>query len=159
MTDQIACLRIELAQIDPCIWRRIEVRLTSHHRELHETIEAVMPWEGYHLGAWPGGVDTEVRQSPLSGALEVSAVWPSTRCPRRTSASARRFSRFANAAPSGVLSAAKKVAMLRFEAAMTAASYSSILSIARGCRRPSAASSFLPALMPGKQTNRPMRCR
>jgi hypothetical protein len=49
MSDQIARLRIELAHIEPCIWRRIEVSLTTHLRALHETIQAVMPWEGYHL--------------------------------------------------------------------------------------------------------------
>jgi hypothetical protein len=49
MTDQITRLRIELVELEPCIWRRIEVSLTTNLRALHETIQAVMPWESYHL--------------------------------------------------------------------------------------------------------------
>lgn len=45
MTDQIARLRIELAHIEPCIWRRIEVSLTTNLRALHQIIQTIMPWE------------------------------------------------------------------------------------------------------------------
>lgn len=49
MTDQIARLRIELAHIEPVIWRRVAVGLTTNLRALHELIQAVMPWENDHL--------------------------------------------------------------------------------------------------------------
>jgi hypothetical protein len=49
MTRQIARLRIELDQIEPRVWRRVEVSLTTNLRALHEVIQAVMPWENMHL--------------------------------------------------------------------------------------------------------------
>jgi len=49
MTDKIARLRIELLHLELCIWRSVEVGLTTNLRSLHEFIQAVMPWEGYHL--------------------------------------------------------------------------------------------------------------
>ena len=49
MTRQIACLRIELEQVAPRIWRRVEVSVAMNLRALHEIIQAVMPWENTHL--------------------------------------------------------------------------------------------------------------
>lgn len=49
MTDQIARLRIELLHLEPCIWRRVEVSVTTNLRALHEIIQAAMPWQNYHL--------------------------------------------------------------------------------------------------------------
>lgn len=49
MTDQIARIRIDLEHLEPRIWRRVEVGLSSNLRALHEIIQAVMPWESYHL--------------------------------------------------------------------------------------------------------------
>ena len=49
MTDRIARLRIELLHLDPCIWRSVDVSLNTHLRALHEIIQAVMPWQDYHL--------------------------------------------------------------------------------------------------------------
>jgi len=49
MTNRIARLRIELLHLEPCIWRSVEVRLTTNLRALHEVIQAVMPWESTHL--------------------------------------------------------------------------------------------------------------
>ena len=49
MTDQIARLRIELAHLEPLIWRRVAVSLSTNLRALHEVIQAVMPWENTHL--------------------------------------------------------------------------------------------------------------
>jgi hypothetical protein len=49
MTDRIARLRIELLHLEPCIWRELEVSLTTNLRALHEVIQAVMPWENHHL--------------------------------------------------------------------------------------------------------------
>lgn len=47
--DRIARIRIELDDIDPPIWRRIEVPLTTSLKGLHEIIQAVMLFENYHL--------------------------------------------------------------------------------------------------------------
>jgi hypothetical protein len=47
--DRIARIHIELEGIDPAIWRRVEVPLTTSLRELHEIIQAVMLFENYHL--------------------------------------------------------------------------------------------------------------
>jgi hypothetical protein len=49
MTDQIARIRIDLEHLEPRIWRRVEVGLSTNLRALHEIIQAVMPWESYHL--------------------------------------------------------------------------------------------------------------
>ncbi|MEY3004284.1 MAG: hypothetical protein RLZZ491_1460, partial [Pseudomonadota bacterium] len=49
MSQKIARIRIELKHIAPLIWRRVEVSLTTNLRALHEIIQAVMPWENYHL--------------------------------------------------------------------------------------------------------------
>ena len=49
MIDRIARIRIELKDIDPTIWRRVEVPLTTSLRGLHDVIQAVMPFENYHL--------------------------------------------------------------------------------------------------------------
>lgn len=49
MTDKIAHLHIELLDLEPCIWRSVEVSLTTNLRSLHGLIQAVMPWEDYHL--------------------------------------------------------------------------------------------------------------
>ncbi|MCE8512287.1 plasmid pRiA4b ORF-3 family protein [Ruegeria pomeroyi] len=49
MSQKIARIRIELAHLEPTIWRRVEVSLTTNLRALHEIIQTVMPWESYHL--------------------------------------------------------------------------------------------------------------
>jgi hypothetical protein len=47
--DRITRIRIELNDTDPAIWRRVEVPLTTSLKGLHEVIQAVMPFEDYHL--------------------------------------------------------------------------------------------------------------
>ncbi|MGH8432590.1 MAG: plasmid pRiA4b ORF-3 family protein [Solimonas sp.] len=47
--DRIARIRIELDEIAPAIWRRVEVPLTTSLKGLHEVIQAVMLFENYHL--------------------------------------------------------------------------------------------------------------
>lgn len=49
MTDQIARIRIELEHVEPLIWRRVAVGVSTNLRALHELIQAVMPWESTHL--------------------------------------------------------------------------------------------------------------
>jgi Plasmid pRiA4b ORF-3-like protein len=47
--DRIARTRIELNGIEPIIWRRVQVPLTTSLKGLHDVIQAVMPFENYHL--------------------------------------------------------------------------------------------------------------
>ena len=49
MAAQIIRLRVELMNIEPRIWRRVEVSLTTNLRVLHELIQVIMSWENYHL--------------------------------------------------------------------------------------------------------------
>ena len=60
-------LKITLADIKPPIWRRVEVTDCTLST-LHEIIQIVMGWDGYHLWAFdiegdPYGDDTAARSS------------------------------------------------------------------------------------------------
>lgn len=48
-SDRIARIRIQLDDVAPAIWRRVEVPLTSSLKALHDVIQAVMLFEDYHL--------------------------------------------------------------------------------------------------------------
>lgn len=45
----IARLRIELDEVKPRVWRRVEVPVDIHLDDLHLVIQIVMGWENYHL--------------------------------------------------------------------------------------------------------------
>ena len=45
MAANIARLHIALLDTAPLIWRRIDVALTATLQDLHDAIQAVMPWE------------------------------------------------------------------------------------------------------------------
>ena len=47
--DEIALLRIELADLEPLIWRRMAVRTATNLQTLHRIIQAAMGWLDYHL--------------------------------------------------------------------------------------------------------------
>lgn len=49
MSETVARLRIELEHLEPQIWRRIDVPITTNLRALHHIVQAVMPWEDRHL--------------------------------------------------------------------------------------------------------------
>jgi hypothetical protein len=53
--DAIAVLRIEIAYIEPLIWRRIAVPTSMNLKALHKVIQAAMGWLDYHL--WEFTVD------------------------------------------------------------------------------------------------------
>ena len=53
--DRIARLKIELDDWRPSIWRRVEVPLSSSLKALHDVIQAVMPFEDYHLFEFRAG--------------------------------------------------------------------------------------------------------
>ncbi len=46
---KIVRLKIELSDIDPAIWRRVEVPADFPLRRLHDVIQAVFDWLDYHL--------------------------------------------------------------------------------------------------------------
>lgn len=48
-SDRIARLHIQLNDIEPVIWRRVEVPLTTTLKALHAAIQAIMLFEDYHL--------------------------------------------------------------------------------------------------------------
>jgi hypothetical protein len=54
---RVACLRILLQGTNPVIWRRVEVPLTTSLKGLHDVIQAVMPFQGYHLFQFEIGGD------------------------------------------------------------------------------------------------------
>ena len=47
--EKIARIRIVLKDIEPAIWRRVEVPLGIHLKGLHDVIQAVFDWQDYHL--------------------------------------------------------------------------------------------------------------
>jgi hypothetical protein len=46
---EIARLRIELEEVRPRVWRRVEVPVTIRLDRLHRVIQAAMGWENSHL--------------------------------------------------------------------------------------------------------------
>jgi hypothetical protein len=55
MPPSIFQLKITLEDIRPPIWRRVLVASTMKLDELHLVIQAVMPWENYHLHSFESG--------------------------------------------------------------------------------------------------------
>lgn len=53
--DRIVRLHIKLDEIEPLIWRRVEVPLTMSLKGLHDVIQAVMLFEDYHLFEFNAG--------------------------------------------------------------------------------------------------------
>lgn len=54
-SERIARLRIELVDIAPVIWRRVEVPLDLTLKGLHDVIQAAMGWQDCHLYAFHVG--------------------------------------------------------------------------------------------------------
>ena len=49
MIEPVARIRIELQYLEPKIWRRIDVPLSSTLAALHDIIQVSFRWQGYHL--------------------------------------------------------------------------------------------------------------
>ena len=60
--EELAILRIELAEIEPLIWRRVAVRTSTNLETLHKIIQAAMGWLDYHL--WEFTVDDVIYGVP-----------------------------------------------------------------------------------------------
>lgn len=54
-SERIARLHIKLDHIEPAIWRRVEVPLTTSLKGLHDVIQAVMLFKDYHLFEFNAG--------------------------------------------------------------------------------------------------------
>jgi hypothetical protein len=55
MTETIARLHIALADIDPLIWRWVEVPVDANLKMLHDVIQGAMGWFDYHLWEFEAG--------------------------------------------------------------------------------------------------------
>lgn len=55
MTETIARLRISLDDIEPDIWRIVDMPLTGSLKMLHDVIQAAMGWQNYHLWQFEAG--------------------------------------------------------------------------------------------------------
>jgi Plasmid pRiA4b ORF-3-like protein len=62
--DQIATLRVELADTEPLIWREVEVATSISLKTLHAVIQAAFGWRNYHLWEFSLG---KRRYGPPSG--------------------------------------------------------------------------------------------
>ncbi len=49
MTETLARVRIELLDLEPKVWRRVDVPLSSTLFTLHDIIQCMMGWKDYHL--------------------------------------------------------------------------------------------------------------
>ncbi|PVX28906.1 plasmid pRiA4b ORF-3 family protein [Sphingomonas pokkalii] len=53
--ETIARLHIVLNDIEPAIWRQVDVPVTASLKMLHDIIQAAMGWENYHLWHFEAG--------------------------------------------------------------------------------------------------------
>jgi len=58
LTDRTFVVKVELLGIAPSIWRRFTVPGCIRLSALHEVLQAVMGWEGYHLHEFRIGTDS-----------------------------------------------------------------------------------------------------
>ena len=65
MIEQVARIRIELRELEPMIWRRVDVPLSSTLEALHHIIQAAFRWQDYHL--YEFNVGERVYGVPLDG--------------------------------------------------------------------------------------------
>ena len=54
-SERIARIIVKLDHIDPAIWRRVEVPITTSLKGLHDIIQVVMPFQDYHLFEFNAG--------------------------------------------------------------------------------------------------------
>jgi hypothetical protein len=64
-TDAIAVLRIEIAYIEPLIWRRVAVHSSINLNALHTVIQAAMGWLDCHL--WEFAANQRRYSVPIPG--------------------------------------------------------------------------------------------
>ena len=62
MSERVARLRIELQELEPKIWRRIDMPLSTTLEALHEAIQMTMGWTFSHL--WEFDIDGRCYSDP-----------------------------------------------------------------------------------------------
>ena len=73
MSERIARLRIELQELEPKIWRRIDMPLSTTLEALHEAIQVTMGWTfSLSLPFIPSCLPTTAR---LSGTDIILSQW------------------------------------------------------------------------------------
>lgn len=86
--ERIARLLVKLDHIEPAIWRRVEVPITTSLKGLHDVIQAVMLFQDYHLfefnaggkryavpdPEWDFGRETYAARNVRIGALVVRGI-------------------------------------------------------------------------------------
>ena len=53
--ETIARLRISLNDVEPVIWRIVDMPVTASLKMLHDVIQAAMDWQNYHLWQFEAG--------------------------------------------------------------------------------------------------------
>ena len=53
--ETVARLHVVLNDIEPAIWRRVDVPVTASLKMLHDTVQALTGWENYHLWHFEAG--------------------------------------------------------------------------------------------------------
>jgi hypothetical protein len=80
MKDSLVRICVTLLDVDPAIWRRIEVPANFTLEDLHDVLQAVMGWANYHLhhfqigGHMYGELTSEDRDMLDGRKLKVSAL-------------------------------------------------------------------------------------
>lgn len=73
LTPQCFTLKISLQDIEPEIWRLVEVPSTLTLPQLHETIQTVMGWEDYHLHQFSKGKTYYMSEEQLEEQMSWSS--------------------------------------------------------------------------------------
>ena len=69
-SERIARLRIELQELEPTIWRRIDMPLSTTLEALHEAIQMIIGWTFSHL--WEFDIDGRCYSDRRSGSTMTS---------------------------------------------------------------------------------------
>ena len=70
MIEPVARIRIELQDIEPTIWRRVDVPLSSTLMALHDIIQVAMRWRDSHLFEFVVGEKVYAEPHPDDAAYE-----------------------------------------------------------------------------------------
>src|SRR5258708_32978097 len=79
MKDSVVRTCVTLLDVDPAIWRRIEVPANFTLRDLHDVLQTIMGWADYHLhhfqigGLMYGGPTPEDRDNLTRYQLQIAA--------------------------------------------------------------------------------------
>jgi hypothetical protein len=69
MKDSVVRICVTLLDVDPAIWRRIEVPARFTLEGLHEVLQAIMGWADYHLHHFEIGGHRYGKPTPEDGDM------------------------------------------------------------------------------------------